>query len=125
MISATVFFAIAGGLLGAALGSYLGMASWRIPRKLPLSGRSVCPGCGQPVPGYLNLPLLGFLILRGRAACCGAKLSPRYIALELATAAIGALAGALFQIWGLLGIALLVILGSLLVKLVIDRSTKG
>jgi len=121
VISPTLFYAVAGGLLGAALGSYLGMASWRIPRHQPLSGRSVCPGCGKPVPGYLNLPVLGFLLLRGRAACCGARLSPWYLALELATAGAGALLGGLFQLWGLVAMAVLVVLGSLIWKLVVDR----
>ena len=48
--------------------------------------------CGQPIPWILNLPLLGWLALRGKARCCGAPISPRYPIVELLTALLFALA---------------------------------
>jgi leader peptidase (prepilin peptidase)/N-methyltransferase len=120
-VSLTAFYAVAGALLGAALGSYLGSAAWRIPNHHSLNGRSVCPGCGRQVPAYLNLPIVAYLVLRGRAACCGTRLSPWYLLLETATAGVGAAAGAWAHMWGLAALAVVVIGGSLLWKLVVDR----
>jgi leader peptidase (prepilin peptidase)/N-methyltransferase len=125
VIDPTTFYAVCGAVLGACLGSYLGMAVWRIPNRRPLSGRSVCPGCGSPVPSYLNLPIFGFLLLRGRSACCEARLSPWYLLLESGVALCGALAGAFGHVWGLIAITLVVVLGSLLWKLVVDSSSRA
>jgi leader peptidase (prepilin peptidase)/N-methyltransferase len=44
---------------------------------------SHCPGCGKPVAGYDNIPVFSYLILRGRARCCGVRMSPRYPIVEL------------------------------------------
>ena len=117
----TLFYAVAGALLGGALGSYLGCAAWRIPNRHPLSGRSICPGCGRAVPAYLNIPVLAYILLGGRAACCGAHLSPWYPLFETGTLLVGAVVGALFGLWGLAALAVVVIGGSLLVKAVVDR----
>ncbi len=80
---------------GAALGSFAACAAWRIPRGVGLCGRSRCPACGAPIPWHRNVPVLSWLLLRGRAACCGARLSARYVALEAAFAAAGLAAGLL------------------------------
>lgn len=77
-------WAMAAGLVGLCVGSFLNVCAHRLPR-----GESVVtPGsrcaCGKPIPAWLNLPLLGWLMLRGRARCCGAPLSLRYPLLELA-----------------------------------------
>jgi prepilin signal peptidase PulO-like enzyme (type II secretory pathway) len=47
-----------------------------------MAGRSHCPGCGKPIALYNNIPLLSWLLLRGKAACCKMRISPRYLAYE-------------------------------------------
>lgn len=91
--------AVWSAIIGACMGSYFACAAYRIPRGMALSGAGChCPGCGHRIPWYLNVPVIGFLVLRGRAACCGMKMSPRYLWFELAlTVAVGA-AGALLGV---------------------------
>jgi leader peptidase (prepilin peptidase)/N-methyltransferase len=50
---------------------------------------SHCPACGAPVRLYDNVPLISFLVLRGRARCCGARISPRYPLVELIGGGLG------------------------------------
>lgn len=90
----TFVFALIGFGLGGSVGSFAGCTAWRIPRHLSLRGRSRCPGCGNQVPAWLNVPVLSFLLLQGRAACCGARLARRYLLLELVFALAGAGVGA-------------------------------
>jgi leader peptidase (prepilin peptidase)/N-methyltransferase len=69
--------------LGLLFGSFLNVVIHRLPR-----GESVvfpgsrCPACGTPIAARDNVPVLSFLLLRGRARCCGAKVSPRYPLVE-------------------------------------------
>jgi leader peptidase (prepilin peptidase)/N-methyltransferase len=75
---------IAAFVFGAIWGSFFNVAIYRWPRELSVvTPASHCPACGKSIPAYLNLPILGFFLLRGRAACCGAKLSPRYVVVEI------------------------------------------
>jgi leader peptidase (prepilin peptidase) / N-methyltransferase len=70
--------------LGLAFGSFLNVVIYRLPRGESLvRPGSRCPGCGKPIAGYDNVPLLSWLVLRGRARCCGVKISPRYPLIEL------------------------------------------
>lgn len=48
-----------------------------------MSGRSKCPCCRKPIPYFLNVPLISWIMLRGRSACCKTPISPRYLAYEL------------------------------------------
>jgi leader peptidase (prepilin peptidase) / N-methyltransferase len=74
-------FAIAFGLIW---GSFLNVVIYRVPRDMSVvRPGSHCPACGTPIAGYYNVPVLSYLLLRGRAACCGAKMSPRYPLVEL------------------------------------------
>jgi leader peptidase (prepilin peptidase)/N-methyltransferase len=76
--------------LGAAWGSFFNVAIYRWPRGMSVvRPPSHCPACNAPVRWYLNVPILGYLFLRGRAACCGAKMSPRYVWVEALTAVLG------------------------------------
>jgi leader peptidase (prepilin peptidase)/N-methyltransferase len=75
-------------VLGAAVGSFLNVCIYRWPVDLSINRprRSFCPNCRQPIPWHQNLPLISWLVLRGRCANCGAKISFRYFAVELVTA---------------------------------------
>jgi leader peptidase (prepilin peptidase) / N-methyltransferase len=74
------------GLLGLAVGSFLNVVSYRLPRGESLSRPpSRCPACGAPIRARHNVPVLGWLVLRGRCADCSAPISVRYPAVELAT----------------------------------------
>ncbi|MDR0867970.1 MAG: prepilin peptidase [Planctomycetota bacterium] len=73
--------------LGACVGSFLNVVIYRLPlRKSLLTPPSFCPRCGQALRARDNLPLIGWLWLRGRGRCCGAPISARYPAVELLTA---------------------------------------
>ncbi|MGF1467902.1 MAG: prepilin peptidase [Sandaracinaceae bacterium] len=77
-------------VFGAFFGSFFNVAIYRWPRELSVvsPSRSHCPHCGAQIPGHLNVPILGYLWLRGRTACCGERLSPRYLIVELAGAGL-------------------------------------
>src|SRR5690606_14855450 len=69
---------------GAAWGSFFNVAIYRWPRGLSVvHPPSACPACSKPIESYRNLPIVGYLLLRGRAACCGAPMSPRYLLVEV------------------------------------------
>lgn len=83
--------ALAGGL-GLLLGSFLNVVAYRLPRGESLAmPASRCPGCDTPIKPYDNLPLLSWLLLRGRCRSCGESIAWRYPLIELATAALLAL----------------------------------
>ena len=72
---------------GACVGSFLNVCILRWPLGLSIvHPASRCPACGLKIPGSLNLPVVGYLLLRGRARCCGAHLDPRYPVTEGLTA---------------------------------------
>ncbi|HEU4907192.1 MAG TPA: prepilin peptidase [Solirubrobacterales bacterium] len=74
---------------GLAIGSFLTVVAHRLPRgESIVGGRSHCPACGSQIAAYDNAPVLSWLLLRGRARCCGAPISPRYPLAELATGAL-------------------------------------
>jgi leader peptidase (prepilin peptidase)/N-methyltransferase len=69
--------------LGLAFGSFLNVVIYRLPRGESLSHPpSRCPGCGKAIRIYDNLPVLGWLLLRGRARCCKIRISARYPLIE-------------------------------------------
>jgi leader peptidase (prepilin peptidase)/N-methyltransferase len=75
-------------VLGAILGSFLNVVIHRLPLRESLaSPGSRCPSCGTPIAPYDNIPVLSWLLLRGRCRHCGAPITPRYPAVELLTAA--------------------------------------
>ncbi|HVB70878.1 MAG TPA: prepilin peptidase [Acidimicrobiales bacterium] len=82
-------------LLGLVFGSFLNVVVYRVPRGLSInSPPSACPICSAPIAGRDNIPLLSFVILRGRCRACGAPISPRYPLVELTSAALFAGAAA-------------------------------
>src|SRR5436305_5664839 len=88
MINYDIVSAIFAFVLGAAIGSFLNVVIYRLPLDLSVNEpeRSFCPSCKQPIPWRHNLPLLSWVVLRGRCATCGAPISFRYFAVELMTA---------------------------------------
>jgi leader peptidase (prepilin peptidase)/N-methyltransferase len=69
--------------LGLAFGSFLNVVIYRLPRGESLAyPGSRCPGCGQPIRALDNIPVLGWLVLRGRARCCKVVISARYPLVE-------------------------------------------
>lgn len=94
------FPTIATFTFGLLWGSFLNVVIYRVPRDLSVvRPASRCPGCGTPIAGYDNVPVLSFLILRGRARCCGARMSPRYPIVELIGGALS------LAVWKVLVIA--------------------
>lgn len=83
-------------VLGAAIGSFLNVVIHRLPRGESLvHPRSRCPSCQTQIAGYDNLPVISWLVLRGRCRACGEPISPRYPAVELLTGvSFAAVAGA-------------------------------
>lgn len=100
-----------GGLLGLLVGSFLNVVIHRLPKIMErqwaqecatLTGkeptqqdpynlmvpRSACPHCQQPIRWFENIPVVSYLVLRGRCSSCGAAISARYPLVELATGAL-------------------------------------
>ena len=136
--------AAAAALLGLCVGSFLNVVIHRLPRMMeqdwrqqcaelcgndgaqpergePLSlarPRSRCPACGHAIRAHENIPVISYLLLRGRCAGCGTRISVRYPLVELATAALSAgaawhfgptwqTAGALLLLWALVALAMI------------------
>src|SRR5436189_5633812 len=86
MIRAGVF-----AVFGLLVGSFLTVVTHRIPRReTVVAGRSKCPSCGATIRARDNVPVLSYLVLRGRCRACGARISPGYPLTELATALLAA-----------------------------------
>ena len=84
--------AVLAGILGAVIGSFLNVVAYRLPRGESLAHPpSHCPKCGQPVKPYDNIPVLSWLLLRGRCRHCKEPISPRYPIVEAGTALLCAL----------------------------------
>ena len=75
-------------ILGTAVGSFLNVCIYRLPVDLSINRprRSFCPACKKPIPWHQNLPLISWIVLRGRCANCGSKIAFRYFAVELLAA---------------------------------------
>jgi leader peptidase (prepilin peptidase) / N-methyltransferase len=117
-------FIIATFVLGLIFGSFLNVCIYRLPRgKSVVAPRSACPHCGRMIPLYDNVPVLSWLILRGRCRNCQQPISPRYLVVELLTAALFVVCYLHFG----LGLATLkcMVLGFLLLGLIFtDAETK-
>lgn len=108
---------VAGTLLGAIAGSFLATLVLRWPAGERVTGRSRCDTCHTPIAAAALVPVLSFIVLRGRCSACGAPIDRRHPIVETLAAAIGGtalalapgpagLAGALFG-WLLMALALL------------------
>ena len=74
------------GLLGLAIGSFLNVVVWRVPRQESVvAPPSACPGCGARIRARDNVPVLSWLLLRARCRDCDAPIPARYPLIELLT----------------------------------------
>jgi leader peptidase (prepilin peptidase) / N-methyltransferase len=74
---------------GLAFGSFLNVCIYRLPRDLSVVlPNSACPACQQPISFYDNIPVLSWLLLGGRCRHCKARITPRYLVVELLTGAL-------------------------------------
>ncbi|MEI6622630.1 MAG: prepilin peptidase, partial [Actinomycetes bacterium] len=75
-----------GFLFGLAIGSFLNVVIYRVPLGLSVvSPPSACPNCGHEIRGYDNIPVVSWLVLRGRCRDCGHPISARYPLVEAVT----------------------------------------
>lgn len=79
-------------LFGLVAGSFLGMLTYRLPRKLALTGRSFCDHCRRQISWYENIPLLAYFFLR-KCKICHQPIPARYLVIEIMTVIIFVLSG--------------------------------
>lgn len=85
------FYAAAGFIYGTILASYAGMLAYRLPRKeTVIRGRSHCETCGQVLSWWELLPVLGFILARGKCRYCGQEIPLRYPLTEILLGLISA-----------------------------------
>jgi leader peptidase (prepilin peptidase) / N-methyltransferase len=105
-------------ILGAVIGSFLNVCIYRIPlsRSIVWPG-SFCPFCERPIKWFHNIPLLSYVMLRGKCAYCARPIALRYFMVELFTALSGALLlyhfgmGPAFFVYAVFTCALIVVVG--------------
>jgi leader peptidase (prepilin peptidase)/N-methyltransferase len=84
-------------LFGLIIGSFLNVVIWRVPRGESIARPpSACPSCGTQIRPRDNIPVLGWLVLRGRCRDCAARISARYPLVEAGTAVLFALVAVRF-----------------------------
>jgi leader peptidase (prepilin peptidase) / N-methyltransferase len=97
-------------LLGAAIGSFLNVVGYRVPRGLSIrTPGSHCPSCAGPIRWRHNIPVLGWLLLRGRCHDCDSPISLRYPVVEAVNAGLYLAAGLVVtyeDVWALLPLLL-------------------
>jgi len=96
-VSAETFVPLVMGIVGAMFGSFLNVCILRWPKEESVvRPPSHCPGCGRPIAWYDNIPVLSWLILRGRCRNCQTRISIQYPLVELGNALIWAGMGWLY-----------------------------
>jgi leader peptidase (prepilin peptidase) / N-methyltransferase len=109
---------------GLAFGSFMSVVVERVPKKESIvAPRSRCPSCGHQLAAADNIPIVSWVALRGKCRYCGTRISPRYLAAEVLTAVVWALAVVRLGVsWNLL--AYLPFLWVLVALSLIDLETK-
>jgi leader peptidase (prepilin peptidase)/N-methyltransferase len=88
----TALLVVVAAVLGLAVGSFLNVVVWRVPRdESVVRPPSACPACGHPVRPRDNVPVVSWLLLRGRCRDCDAPISVRYPLVEATTSVLFAL----------------------------------
>jgi leader peptidase (prepilin peptidase) / N-methyltransferase len=114
------FAAVFMGVLGLAVGSFLNVCIHRLPAGLSLvSPPSHCPGCGHRIRWYENVPVLGYVMLRGRCSSCGVRIPLMYPLVEVVTGLLFVAAWLYFGP-GLLLVSRLLFACAMIVLFVID-----
>ena len=104
----SVLYAVLSGLIGLAVGSFLNVCIYRLPRRESLNfPSSHCTSCNRPLAWYENIPLVSWLVLRGRCRSCGETISVMYPAVEAITAAVFVAGYAIYGLTPLLAARLL------------------
>jgi leader peptidase (prepilin peptidase)/N-methyltransferase len=108
VLNLQIFLAAYAALVGACVGSFLNVCVYRWPAdESVVRPPSRCGSCGTPIRWRDNIPVLGWVLLRGRCRACGAKVSIQYPLVELLTAALWVMAVLRFGLsWQALGTAL-------------------
>ncbi|HZW27429.1 MAG TPA: prepilin peptidase [Trueperaceae bacterium] len=120
MTALTVVFA---ALLGAVVGSFGNVVVYRLPRgESVVSPGSRCPSCGRRLSAVDLVPVLSWLLLRGRCRTCGARISPRYPLVEALMAGLFAALAVAFppELHGAAVLPLLVVVAMLVMASLID-----
>lgn len=98
------------GVLGLAVGSFLNVVIHRVPAGLSvIRPPSSCPGCGAEILARDNVPVLSWLVLRGRCRSCGSPIPARYPAVEIVTGGLFVAAGLRFGLSTALALALVLL----------------
>ena len=112
LAAATGVVALLAGAFGLVIGSFLNVVAYRVPAGVSLLRESRCPHCDAAIRPWHNVPVLGWLVLRGRCAACAAPIPVRYALVEATTGVLFALvplvvpgpgtlpAGAGWLVWG-------------------------
>ena len=94
-----VLLALSCGVIGLVIGSFLNVVVWRVPRgESVVSPPSACPACQTPIRPRDNVPVVGWLLLKGRCRDCDVKISPRYPLVELGTGVLFAVMALRFEL---------------------------
>jgi leader peptidase (prepilin peptidase)/N-methyltransferase len=113
------FWIVVVALLGGAIGSFLNVVAYRLPRRESfVRPRSRCPACGTQIASYDNVPVISWFVLRGRCRTCGGAIPVRYPLLEASTAvlfaAVALRADGLGELWpGLVLVSVLVLVAAI------------
>lgn len=111
-------------LIGLAVGSFLNVVIYRVPRKESIvAPRSACPDCGTPISNRDNVPVVSWLLLKGRCRSCQRPISPRYPLVEAVTSALFAGVAVRFGVHAAVP-AYLVMVGGLFALACIDVETR-
>ncbi len=89
-------------VLGACVGSFLNVVIHRLPREMRVDRpkRSFCPSCETQIPWHLNIPIVSWVLLRGKCAKCSAPIAMRYVLVEALTAVLFLCIWRAFLPWG-------------------------
>ena len=91
LAAATGVVALLAGAFGLVIGSFLNVVAYRVPAGVSLLRESRCPHCDASIRPWHNVPVLGWVVLRGRCAACAAPIPVRYAIVEAATGVLFAL----------------------------------
>ncbi len=85
------YLIVVAGLFGLVFGSFATVVAHRVPRRESIGGRSACPSCGHVITASENIPVLSYVLQRGRCRHCGHRIPARYPLVELTTGILFAL----------------------------------